>query len=184
MNSFPSTLRTATDSLLELLMTVAIESVVDSTKTLIGIDHILKGTPPAANHARKQFQEFIMLCIMDALSTRIQKKPKYFSDGKVLLNISKFNTILVDSLTQGYFKGRKLTILDFICFTGVFAIECDEHENSVKTGTKQNIDLQSHLKQVNRVVVYCLNSACGVSNDTKHKAFIFKKIIYHQVYFD
>lgn len=120
---------------------------------------------------------------MDALSIRIQKKPQYFSNSKILGNVIKLCTILVDCLCQGYFKNRKVTIMDFICLTGAFAVDYDDNERKSKSSTKSTFDIHTHLVQVYRIIVYCLNESFQTSDKT-HKIFLLRKVLYHQVNMD
>ncbi|KAJ3259318.1 hypothetical protein HK103_002516 [Boothiomyces macroporosus] len=97
--------------ILEVIMSVSVDSILNS-KSIAGLENILKTVPSSSYSSRIHFQEFILLCSMDYVNLRIQHRSTLLQDPKVLGNLGKFITLLVDSVYQGMFI-QALNVLDF-----------------------------------------------------------------------
>jgi hypothetical protein len=162
------------NSLLEFLMVVLVDSILDPFKPLFAVDLLLKSIPNPNSNFGQQFQEFILLCTMDSLSRRVQKRKQYLADYKVCVNLSKFSNFLVDCYNQGLFVNRKDTLFDFIVLTLELTLPNDPQELSQK---KSTLDFHSLFRPLNRLSILLLNT---FSTDHEKLAQLIMRIIQYQ----
>ncbi|KAI8930272.1 hypothetical protein BC831DRAFT_502404 [Entophlyctis helioformis] len=109
------------DTLIELTMTITVESILGTWKPFQGLEMVLKAIPPSTRKAQIYFQNFILSCTMNAVHAKISRRKSYLADPRVLSTLGKFMTLLVDrafQVTTGTAKddSKLMAILDRIVF--------------------------------------------------------------------
>ena len=172
-HKYPNELRESVNSVLEIIVIVALDSIFDPTKMLQTIDLILHSIPPTSKILRRQLQEFLLLCIMDAVTKQLSRKNQLF-DTRVIQNVGKFTIALADYLYQGYFSSRTLCILDFMFFCTIIALKYEQVESQTKGMLRQSVtDLSSFVKGMNKSLLFALNHFNHFSEGTE---LLLKKV--------
>ncbi|KAI8897167.1 hypothetical protein BC833DRAFT_552950 [Globomyces pollinis-pini] len=166
-------------AILQLIMIVTTDSVLGTWKPISALDMILKAVPPTSRANLSAFQEFIILCVMNAVSQKIQKRKSIVNDTKNYQSLQKFTSLVVDMVYQGSFAKRHEYVLDFALLISQISIELED-ENS-KTGNKSDFIVQNYFKQLNRILMYCIGKMSSVAYmDVDYIIFILRKVNLYQ----
>ena len=93
------------NSLLDLLLIIASDSILGSWKSWQGIDLILRAMPTPVHEDFLVFQTSILSRLIDLLQKKLKSRKGYFSDSKVLAGLSKFIEMVVDRIYAGILFG-------------------------------------------------------------------------------
>ena len=166
-HKYPNELREPVNFVLEILVLIALDSIFDPTKFLQTFDLIIGSVPPSSRMLRRQIQEFLMLCVLDAVTKQLSRKSQHF-DGRVIQNVGRFTIALAEYLYQGYFSSRTICILDYIFFCTIIAMKYEQSEVQARgilrsTGT----DLSNFVKGMNKALLFALNHFNHYSDGTE-----------------
>ena len=140
--------RQSTDTLLELILIIVVEVLLDSSKSISMSDIFV--FPVASEKVVDDFKEFILLCVMNALSQKISRKKSYLQEPKIVANLSRFLQSIVDCMDRHLFKDENAP-LEFAFFLSSYIWEFEE--NSAKQSGKISNEFNSVLKQLNRAIL-------------------------------
>ncbi|KAJ3324756.1 hypothetical protein HDV06_006064 [Boothiomyces sp. JEL0866] len=143
--------------ILEVIMCISVDSILNS-KSITGLESILKTVPSSSYSSRIHFQEFLLLCSMDYVNMRIQHRSTLLQDPKILANLGKFVTLLVDSVYQGMFI-QAFNVLDFNITICQLLLGNEEEQK------RQDANMAVLNKQLNRMILYIFGK-CALSNYT------------------
>ncbi|KAJ3272044.1 hypothetical protein HDV01_005996 [Terramyces sp. JEL0728] len=145
--------------ILEVIMCISVDSILNS-KSIAGLENILKNVPSSSHSSRIHFQEFLLLCSMDYVNLRIQHRHTLLQDPKIVANLGKFVTLLVDSVYQGMFI-QALNVLDFNITICQLLLGNDEDSK------KQDANVAVLNKQLTRMILYIFGK-CALGNYADH----------------
>nr|KAJ3422780.1 hypothetical protein HK105_006399 [Polyrhizophydium stewartii] len=175
------TQRNLIDSLIELIMTITVESILGTWKPMQGLEMVLKAIPPSTKKAQVYFQSFILSCTMNAVHAKLNKRKSYLSDTRVLATVGKFITMLVDKAYQGVFVDGPETVYDFVLAV-VDIIQSIEDENSSKVLRTDFSQMPSFHKQVNRITAFYFG-VCASNPETAGRSLVplLDRILFYHV---
>ncbi|KAL2918165.1 Beige protein-like 1 [Polyrhizophydium stewartii] len=176
------TKRNLIDSLIELIMTITVESILGTWKPMQGLEMVLKAIPPSTKKAQVYFQSFILSCTMNAVHAKLNKRKSYLSDTRVLATVGKFITMLVDKAYQGVFVDGPETVYDFVLAV-VDIIQSIEDENSSKVLRTDFSQMPSFHKQVNRITAFYFG-VCASNPETAGRSLVpllDRILFYHKI---
>ncbi|KAH9262136.1 hypothetical protein BASA82_000814 [Batrachochytrium salamandrivorans] len=175
-----TTTRNIIDALIELVLTITLESILGTWKPVQGLEMVLKAIPPSGKMHQMHFQSFLLLCTMNAVYSKVFKRKTYLSDTRVLANVGKFITLLVDKTYQGVFTDGPENVFDYILAV-VDIIHTVAEENAAKVLRTDFNHLPGFFKQVNRITAFYFGYIS--LQDDKDGALLSKflgKILFYQ----
>ncbi|KAJ3119166.1 hypothetical protein HK098_005710, partial [Nowakowskiella sp. JEL0407] len=165
--------------ILDFLVEMCIDSVVGTWKGFYALELTMQAIPPAAKEKQTQFQSYLLLQVTNALQGSLELNTKYLTDPRVIGNVAKLSSFLVDRIFQGLFPGGRKVVHDFITFVieSINEIEGD----GTKSVFRANICLPFY-RALNRMILHQLGQ---LSADTDSKSLaqtrqFLGKCIYNQ----
>ncbi|KAJ3091789.1 hypothetical protein HK102_013434 [Quaeritorhiza haematococci] len=144
-SAIPNSVKT---SVRQFVVFMSLDSILGPWKPLRALDLILKGYPPAPTEPQLQFQSFIMLNVMTGVSAALQRQKSYLTDARVLGNLMKFCTLVVDRVFQGNFVGGGSSTFELL----VSIIE--QVQGELERQNKTDLSLPGFYRLLNRVTLY------------------------------
>lgn len=93
--------REISDKLIELLMTIVVDSILGSWKPLFGLDIVFKGISASSEKLQDSFTEFLLVCTITAVMKEIYQKSSKLSFPKSYAPILKLVTMATDETFRG-----------------------------------------------------------------------------------
>lgn len=137
--------------LIELVLIAFVENMLDPTKSPAHIETLFFSFPSCSDITLNRYQEIIFLMVLDALSQKINRRKIYIQDAKIMANILKFTSSIMDLIEQGK-NDRIEDVTDFLIMLTKYA--WDLEETIVKNGGKISHEFTQLVKQLNRAILY------------------------------
>ncbi|OZJ02277.1 hypothetical protein BZG36_05064 [Bifiguratus adelaidae] len=103
------------EALVEFLVFICVDALMDPMgKSTAVLESVFKGYPPSFQEHQVQFQSYLLNHIIASIQSEIQLKRHLLNDTRILNNVSKFTTLAVDNVFQGYFTIGAETLQEFI----------------------------------------------------------------------
>ncbi|KAJ3299646.1 hypothetical protein HK104_007865 [Borealophlyctis nickersoniae] len=139
---------------------------------------VAQATPPSTLQSQNAFQCFILARVMTALQDSFKKRTSLGSDARVLANMAKFVTIIVDKLYQRAFPESDSTVYDFA--TAVLEAAQPAEKESLNKAARIDASVNVLHRQLNRITLFHL-SEMEFNTRTEDSAAIFlQKLVYNQ----
>ena len=146
------------DSLFDFICMICIDSIFNpASKNLANLDSILKGFPPSHPEAQISFETTLMNNVVKLFITNLRNRPSSITDERVLANLAKFCTMLVDEL----YEGRLVDMIQPI--HGLFTESLDTIQTMETSGIKRTAKAEQTChaiyRQFNRLLLHRLLEA-------------------------
>ncbi|KAJ3101502.1 hypothetical protein HDU97_001317 [Phlyctochytrium planicorne] len=142
------------ENALKLVLAIGIDSIIGNWKPLQSIDLILKATPPTTKENEAYFHSILLSHILNGIVDEVFKKRSLLYDSRVINNITKFVSELVDKVWSGTFAEGANIIYEFL--TTLLEV-IQQGESQVETPTKsakQELIGSGLSKVLNRVILF------------------------------
>ncbi|KAJ3211572.1 hypothetical protein HDU67_004427 [Dinochytrium kinnereticum] len=171
-----------TESAVDLILAISIDSILGTWKPLYAVDIILKATPPTTRDNEAFFQSIIISHILNGMIDELYKKRSLLFDNRVISNLCKFLNELLDKVWLGTLIEGSNLLFEFLT-TLIEALQQGDQDALLSKAAKSEVNAGGLSKLLNRAVLYQFSkfsaSVADPQEDEKKIEFL-TKCLYHQ----